>query len=73
MTGQEPQTKLIMLWIFLMCFQIGKIKRVPMPLDVVVSFEDGTSEMYYIPNDLLYLDNQLYGLSTLFIKTRCLK
>ena len=28
-----------------------------MPLDVVVSFEDGTSEMYYIPNDLLYLDN----------------
>ena len=27
-----------------------------MPLDVVVSFEDGTSEMYYIPNDLLYLD-----------------
>ena len=28
-----------------------------MPLDVVVSFEDGSSEMYYIPNDLLYLDN----------------
>ena len=27
-----------------------------MPLDVVVSFEDGSSEMYYIPNDLLYLD-----------------
>ncbi len=30
-----------MLWIFL----------------IVVSFEDGSSEMYYIPNDLLYLDN----------------
>ena len=28
-----------------------------MPLDVVVSFEGGSSEMYYIPNDLLYLDN----------------
>ena len=28
-----------------------------MPLDVVVGFEDGSSEMYYIPNDLLYLDN----------------
>ena len=28
-----------------------------MPLDVVVSFEDGSSEMYYIPNDLLYLDD----------------
>ena len=28
-----------------------------MPLDIVVSFEDGSSEMYYIPNDLLYLDN----------------
>ncbi len=40
--------------------RIVKIKRkgrIPMPLDVVVSFEDGTSEMYYIPNDLLYLDN----------------
>jgi len=39
--------------------RIVKIKRkgrIPMPLDVVVSFEDGTSEMYYIPNDLLYLD-----------------
>ena len=28
-----------------------------MPLDVVISFEDGSSEMYYIPNDLLYLDD----------------
>ena len=28
-----------------------------MPLDVVVSYEDGSSEMYYIPNDLLYLDD----------------
>ena len=28
-----------------------------MPLDVLVSFEDGSSEMYYIPNDLLYLDD----------------
>jgi aminopeptidase N len=40
--------------------RVVKIKRkgrIPMPLDVVVNFEDGTSEMYYIPNDLLYLDN----------------
>ena len=40
--------------------RVVKIKRkgrIPMPLDVVVSFEDGTSEMYYIPNDLLYLDD----------------
>ena len=40
--------------------RVVKIKRkgrIPMPLDVVVSFEDGSSEMYYIPNDLLYLDN----------------
>ncbi len=40
--------------------RVVKIKRkgrIPMPLDVVVGFEDGTSEMYYIPNDLLYLDN----------------
>ena len=28
--------------------------RIPMPIEVVVSFEDGSSEMYYIPNDLLY-------------------
>ena len=32
-----------------------------MPLDVVVSFEDGSSEMYYIPNDLLYLDDFTSG------------
>ena len=25
-----------------------------MPIEVVVSFEDGSSDMYYIPNDLLY-------------------
>ena len=25
-----------------------------MPIEVIVSFEDGSSEMYYIPNDLLY-------------------
>ena len=40
--------------------RVVKIKRkgrIPMPLDVVVSFEDGSSEMYYIPNDLLYLDD----------------
>ena len=28
--------------------------RIPMPIEVVVSFEDGSSDMYYIPNDLLY-------------------
>ena len=28
-----------------------------MPVDVVITFEDGSSEMYYIPNDLLYLDD----------------
>lgn len=28
--------------------------RIPMPIEVVVSFEDGSSEMYYIPNDLLH-------------------
>ena len=27
--------------------------RIPMPIEVVVSYEDGSSEMYYIPNDLL--------------------
>ena len=27
--------------------------RIPMPIEVVVSFEDGSSDMYYIPNDLL--------------------
>ena len=25
-----------------------------MPIELVVSFSDGTSEMYYIPNDLLF-------------------
>ena len=35
-----------------------------MPLDIVVSFEDGSSEMYYIPNDLLYLDNSTSNLIT---------
>ena len=38
--------------------------RIPMPIEVVVSFEDGSSEMYYIPNDLLYgyktLGNDVY-------------
>ncbi len=28
--------------------------RIPMPIEVVVSFEDGSSNMYYIPNDLLH-------------------
>ena len=27
--------------------------RIPMPIEVVVSYEDGSSNMYYIPNDLL--------------------
>ena len=27
--------------------------RIPMPIEVVVSYEDGSSDMYYIPNDLL--------------------
>ena len=47
--------------------RVVKIKRkgrIPMPLDVVVSFEDGTSEMYYIPNDLLYLDNSSSNMIT---------
>ena len=35
-----------------------------MPLDIVVSFEDGTSEMYYIPNDLLYLGDSSSGVIT---------
>lgn len=38
--------------------------RIPMPIEVVVSFEDGSSEMYYIPNDLLHgyksFDNEVY-------------
>ena len=25
-----------------------------MPIEVVVSFEDGSSDLYYIPNDLLH-------------------
>ena len=28
--------------------------RIPMPIEVVVTFEDGLSDMYYIPNDLLH-------------------
>ena len=28
--------------------------RIPMPIEVVVYFEDGSSDMYYIPNDLLH-------------------
>ena len=28
--------------------------RIPMPIEVVVSFEDGSSNLYYIPNDLLH-------------------
>ena len=28
--------------------------RIPMPIEIVVSFEDGSSDMYYIPNDLLH-------------------
>ena len=28
--------------------------RIPMPIEVVVSFEDGSFDLYYIPNDLLH-------------------
>ena len=28
--------------------------RIPMPIEVVVYFEDGSSDLYYIPNDLLH-------------------
>ena len=28
--------------------------RIPMPIEVVVSFDDGSSDLYYIPNDLLH-------------------
>ena len=28
--------------------------RIPMPIEVVVSFKDGSSDLYYIPNDLLH-------------------
>jgi len=28
--------------------------RIPMPIEVVVSFADGSSDLYYIPNDLLH-------------------
>jgi len=38
--------------------------RIPMPIEVVVSFEDGSSEIYYIPNDLLHgyktFENEVY-------------
>ena len=33
---------------------LKRIGRIPMPIEVVISFEDGSSDMYYIPNDLLY-------------------
>ena len=33
---------------------LKRIGRIPMPIEIVVSFEDGASDMYYIPNDLLY-------------------
>ena len=28
--------------------------RIPMPIELVISFEDGSSDLYYIPNDLLH-------------------
>ena len=37
--------------------RIIKLKRkarIPMPIELVVSFEDGSSDLYYIPNDLLH-------------------
>ena len=38
--------------------------RIPMPIEVVVTFEDGSSDMYYIPNDLLHgyktFENEVY-------------
>ncbi len=38
--------------------------RIPMPIEVVVCFEDGSSDMYYIPNDLLHgyktFKNEIY-------------
>ena len=33
---------------------LKRIGRIPMPIEIVVSFEDGSSTTYYIPNDLLY-------------------
>ena len=33
---------------------LKRIGRIPMPIEIVVSFKDGSSDMYYIPNDLLY-------------------
>ena len=33
---------------------LNRKARIPMPIELVVSFSDGTSEMYYIPNDLLF-------------------
>ena len=33
---------------------LKRIGRIPMPIEIVVYFEDGSSDMYYIPNDLLY-------------------
>ena len=37
--------------------RIIKLKRkarIPMPIELLVSFEDGSSDLYYIPNDLLH-------------------
>ncbi len=43
---------------------LKRIGRIPMPIEIVVSFEDGSSDMYYIPNDLLYgyksFNNKVY-------------
>ncbi len=33
---------------------LKRVGRIPMPIEVVVSFDDGSSDMYYVPNDLLY-------------------
>ena len=37
--------------------RIIKLKRkarIPMPIELLVSFEDGSSDLYYIPNDLMH-------------------
>lgn len=33
---------------------IKRIGKMPMPIDVVVTYKDGSSEMYYIPLDLMF-------------------
>jgi hypothetical protein len=33
---------------------LKRIGRMPMPVDVLLSFKDGTTEMHYIPLDLMY-------------------